>query len=211
MADAFNALSERRIDLLCGAITINLSRRTLVDFSQPIFLTGASALLRTDSPRDLRELFLGERTISPPRSPQLRPFSISVVGARSGTTTEETLRRAIRDGEYETTVVDYDSHTEGLAALESRKIDAYFADRALLFSLSQQADDASDLVIGDRLLTHEAYGIAVRRDDPDFRLRVDRALSKFYRTDEFAKLLQTYFGNEAATIKADILARAIPD
>ena len=50
LSDGFDAVKDGKIDLLCGATTINLSRRESVDFSQPVFLTGASALLRKDSP-----------------------------------------------------------------------------------------------------------------------------------------------------------------
>lgn len=209
--DAFTAIAENRVDLVCGAITINLVRRELVDFSQPIFLTGASALLRNDSPSDLRELFLGERTISPPRSPQMRAFATSLIGVRSGSTTETRLRQAIAEGAYSASVVDFPTHAEGLAALETRKIDAYFADRALLGDLLKTAQSPSNLIIGQRLLNHEAYGIAMRRDDPEFRLRIDRLLSQFYRSNAFAKLLQTYFDREAPNIRAEILTQAIPD
>ena len=58
LADAFASLAAGQVDLLCGALTITLRRRETVDFSEPIFVTGASALLRSDSPQDLRELFL---------------------------------------------------------------------------------------------------------------------------------------------------------
>ena len=92
--DAFRSISEGRIDLLCGAITITLGRRRFVDFSQPIFRTGAGALLRIDSPRDLRDLFLGERTISPPRSPQMRAFATSLIGVRTGSTTAPRAARS---------------------------------------------------------------------------------------------------------------------
>ncbi|KQY14987.1 hypothetical protein ASE23_26215 [Rhizobium sp. Root73] len=211
LADAFNAVAEHRIDLACGALTINLARRALVDFSQPIFLTGASALLRDDSPSDLRELFFGERPISPPRSPQMRAFATSLIGVHSGSTTEARLRQAIAEGAYSASVIDFSKHEEGLVALETRRIDAYFADRALLGDLLKKAQSSSDLIIGRRLLTHESYGIAMRRDDPELRLRVDRMLSEFYRSDEFAKLLQTYFGSEAPVIRTEILAQAIPD
>jgi len=58
LADAFASLAAGQVDLLCGALTITLRRRETVASSEPIFVTGASALLRSDSPQDLRELFL---------------------------------------------------------------------------------------------------------------------------------------------------------
>ena len=211
LADSFAAVAAGRIDLLCGAVTATLERRETVDFSEPIFVTGASALLRTDSPQDLRELFLGERTISPPRSLEMRSFQTSHVGVRADTTTETLLRRAVSDGGYAATVVRYPTHEEGLAALEAREIDAYFADRALLIGLLKRAQRPSRLVLGTRLLTQEAYGIAMARGDSDLRLLVDRVLSAFYATPDFALLLATYFGDRSAEFQSQIKASAMPE
>jgi ABC-type amino acid transport substrate-binding protein len=211
LADAFAAVAGDRLDLLCGAITITLGRRELVDFSAPFFLTGASAALRTDSPRDLRELFLSERTISPPRSPALRPFSASRVGVRADTMTEVVLRRAVLDGGYETEVLRYANHADGLAALKSREIDAYFADRALLLGIVDRDRNAADLVLATRLFTTEHYGIAMKRGDSDLRLLVDRSLSEFYAAPEFSDLLAGYFGDEASSLQKQIQSYAIPE
>jgi polar amino acid transport system substrate-binding protein len=208
---AFDAVAGGTIDFLCGAVTTTLSRRQAVDFSEPIFVTGASALLRTDATRDLRELFLGERAISPPRSPELRPFAVSSVGVRLGTTTEATLRAAVAREGYKVAVVGFAAHLDGLAALEAREIDAYFADRVLLVELVKQARDPSGLVVGTRLLTREPYGIALRRNDADARLLVDRTLTDFFATSAFSDLLAKYFGAAAPGIREQILALSVPN
>jgi ABC-type amino acid transport substrate-binding protein len=211
LADAFTEIAADHIDMLCGAITATLGRRELVDFSEPIFMTGMSGLLRSDAPRDLRELFLGERTISPPRSPSLRPFATSRIGVRDETTTEERLRRAIAEEGYGATVVDFADHQAGLTALEAGEIDAYFGDRALLAALHMQAKNPSRLMLASRLFTREPYGIAMKRGDADFRLAVDRILSKFYSTPDFSALLQKYFPEEASVISAEVQAHSISE
>ncbi len=211
LAQAFDAVAKDQIDLLCGAITITMGRRETVDFSEPIFMTGMSGLLRSDAPRDLRELFLGERTISPPRSPTLRPYATSRIGVRDETTTEATLRRAIAAEGYGAEVLDFATHKEGLAALESGEIDAYFGDRALLAGLLENARDASKLMLASKLFTREPYGIAMKRGDANLRLIVDRTLSDFYQTPEFSALLEQYFPEEAQVISGEILAHSIPE
>ena len=208
LADAFASLAAGQVDLLCSALTITLKRREIVDFSQPIFVTGASALLRSDSPQDLRELFLGEHKISPPRSPSLHPFAVSRVGVRKGSSTEAALSKAIDAGKYSAVIVPYGTHAEGLAALEDRDIDAYFADRALLIGLLERFPDSSNLILGTRLLTRESYGIALRRGDSDLRLLVDRTLSAFYATAGFGALLRKYFGPEAGQLEQQIVAQS---
>jgi polar amino acid transport system substrate-binding protein/glutamate/aspartate transport system substrate-binding protein len=207
LADGFDAVKNGQIDLLCGALTINLARRETVDFSQPIFLTGASALLRKDSPDYLQILFLDK---PPVRAVSAQAPANSVIGVRSDTTTGTVLREALGPDVPATRVADFPTHEDGLKALEDRKIDAYFADHALLIGLAARARNPGALELGNRLFTHEPYGIALRRDDSAFRLLVDRSLTDFYLSDDFPKLLKTYFGGEAGTLRGEIMMQSIP-
>ena len=53
--DRFEAVQDGRIDILCSADTVTLSRRELVDFSLFTFLDGA-AVLRADGPEEFEGL-----------------------------------------------------------------------------------------------------------------------------------------------------------
>jgi polar amino acid transport system substrate-binding protein len=207
LADGFDAVKNGKVDLLCGAITVTLERREIVDFSQPIFLTGATALLRKDSPSYLQPLFLDKPAV---RVVNQQTASKHAIGVRANTTTEATLRQALALEESKMKIADFETHEEGLAALEGYKIDAYFADRALLISLAMRAHDPASLEVGDRLFSHEPYAIAVRRNDADFRLVVDRALTNFYQSDDFQPLLATYFGSEASMLQTQIMMEHVP-
>ncbi|TCL72595.1 amino acid ABC transporter substrate-binding protein (PAAT family) [Rhizobium sp. BK251] len=207
LANGFDAVKDEKVDLLCGAITVNLVRREIVDFSQPIFLTGASALLRKDSPNYLQTLFLDEPAIRPVSQ---RVTSTNVIGARASTTTAATLREALATQVSKTRIADFETHEDGLKALENHEIDAYIADQVLLFNLATRARDPSSLEVGDRLFTHEPYAIALRRDDADFRLLADRALTDFYLSDDFLPLLETYFGAEAPMLHTQIIMEHVP-
>lgn len=208
LADGFDAVKAGKIDLLCGATTINLKRRESVDFSQPVFLTGASALLRKDSPDYLQVLFLDKQPVS---AVDLKSPVKSSIGVRADTTTGATLRDALGPDVPQTRIIDFETHEHGLKALEDHKIDAYFADRALLIGLADRANDPAALELGNRLFTHEPYGIALRRDDSAFRLLVDRALTGFYTSNDFPKLLKTYFGAEAPVLRSEIMMQSIPE
>jgi ABC-type amino acid transport substrate-binding protein len=209
--DSLKAVADGRVDLLCGAVSATLKRRETVDFSEPIFVTGASAVTRRWAPRVLRELVQGDREISAPRSPEMTPFSTVRVGVRGKTTTEAQLRWAITSGRYTATVVDFPTHAEGWAALEAGTIDAYFADRVLLGSLMAKAPKPSGFMLGSRIWTREVYAIAMPRGDADLRLLVDRALTEFYQTPDFIALLQRYFGADAADARAQVVALAPPE
>ncbi|WP_246752731.1 amino acid ABC transporter substrate-binding protein [Sinorhizobium sp. BG8] len=206
LANGFDAVKNEEIDLLCGSITVNLERRETVDFSQPIFLTGASALLRKDSPDYLQTLFLD----GPVVHAVSERAATNVIGMRANTTTAATLREALAIQASNTKLADFNTHEDGLRALEDRKIDAYIADQVLLISLAKRARDPSSLEVGDRLFTHEPYAIALRRDDADFRLLADRALTEFYLSDDFLPLLETYFGAEAPMLHSQIMLQYVP-
>lgn len=208
LANGFEAVKNEEIDLLCGSITVNLDRREIVDFSQPIFLTGASALLRKDSPNYLQTLFL-EKPVVQAVSERVSP-STNVIGMRANTTTSATLREALAIQESKTRLADFNTHEDGLKALEDRRIDAYIADQVLLISLAKRARDPSSLEVGNRMFTHEPYAIALRRGDADFRLLADRALTEFYLSDDFLPLLETYFGAEAPMLHTQIIMQHVP-
>ncbi|MFB2562989.1 amino acid ABC transporter substrate-binding protein [Rhizobium sp. IMFF44] len=207
LADGFDAVKSGQVDLLCGALTISLGRRQSVDFSQPIFVTGASALLRKDSPDYLMALFLDKRLAQVSAKPAP---ATSAIGVRADTTTDATLREALGPDIPKTRIATFATHQDGLNALEDHKIDAYFADRALLFDLASHAHNPSTLAIGNRLFTHEPYGIALRQDDSAFRLLVDQTLTETYQSDDFAKLLTTYFGEESPILRREIMMQSVP-
>ncbi len=206
LADGFDAVENEDIDLLCGSITVNLKRREIVDFSQPIFLTGASALLRKDSPSYLQALFLN----GPAVHAVSERVATNVIGMRANTTTAGTLREALAIQESKTKLADFNTHEDGLKALEDHRIDAYIADQVLLINLAKRARDPSSLEVGDRLITHEPYAIAMRRNDADFRLLADRALTDFYLSEDFLPLLETYFGSEAPMLHTQIIMQHVP-
>jgi len=177
--DRFEAIEEGRIDLLCGATTATLARREVVDFSIATFVDGASVLYRTDGPASF-EALSGER-----------------VGVRAATTTEEALRNTIEELGVDVVVVAVDDHDDGLARLEAGGIAAYFADRAILFHLGAESEAPEQLRLSERYFTIEPYALALPRGDSDFRLAVDRALSRIYRSGAIEAVFVRAFGPAA--------------
>jgi ABC-type amino acid transport substrate-binding protein len=176
--DRFDAVKEGRIDLLCGATTITLSRREQVSFSTPVFVTGAAVLFRSDGPQSFAEL------------------DGSKVGVRSGTTTEEALLKTVGHFGVETEVVRFADHKLGIEALKARDISAYFGDRAILAEL-MKASPSDEVKLSETVLTVELYGLAMRRGDEDFRLAVDRALAQTFQSADLTKIYRGAFGARA--------------
>ena len=112
------------------------------------------------------------------------------VGVRAGTTTEEVLRGTLAAKQMNADVVTFDTHPQGLAALESKQIDAYFGDQSILFHLLLNSKERESLAISDNTMTVEVQGLALSRGDSDFRLAVDRAVSELYRSGEMTRFFE---------------------
>ncbi len=158
----FEEVANGNIDLLCGAATITLERRKLVDFSVPVYVDGTVVVLKKDGPESLDEL-AGMK-----------------VGVRSATTTLDALQNSLNAADIAAEVVVFDDHPTGMAALEQDEITAYFADQSILMNMVAQSEVADDLKVFDQLLTVEKQGLAMARGDTEFRLVVDRGLSELF-------------------------------
>jgi ABC-type amino acid transport substrate-binding protein len=113
------------------------------------------------------------------------------LAVRAGTTTERAVRTSFPNAAV-TTVSD---HTDGIAALKEGTADAYFADRTLLSYLRYNDPSTQDLMIADEYLTIEPYALALPLGDNDFRLTVDKTISRLFGSREFKGILNNAFGD----------------
>jgi ABC-type amino acid transport substrate-binding protein len=194
-ADRFETIQQNKADLLCEATSATLARRELVDFSIATYVGGASLMIRTDGPRDLKAM--GGRKI----------------GVLGGTTTEEALRKALKKAGVTAEVHATKTHAEGLASLEDGTISAYFAERDILILLLQDSKAREKLMVAN-YLTIEPYALALPHGDEAFRLAVDRALSHIYLSDEIGQIFKRSFPVQAKPsqlLRTLFLVSALPD
>jgi polar amino acid transport system substrate-binding protein/glutamate/aspartate transport system substrate-binding protein len=193
--DRFEQVQSGKVDLLCGATTLTLERRRLVDFSLLTFVTGSSVLYRRDGPSNFLEL-VGEK-----------------VGVRAGTTTEEGLARALEEAGIEARVVAVENHEDGRDKLLSGEIAAYFADRAILALLAFEAPNPEILLLSNRFFSYEPYALALQRGDSEFRLLVDSTLARLYRSQAIGRIYQQSFGNANMSdlLRAMFTLQAVPE
>ena len=176
-ANRIAAVAAGRVDLECGTTTATLTRMKAVDFSLPIFVDGGSVLVRVKSKLA--------------RLADLRGKRIAVIG---GTTTEEAIVRAMNALGGSAILVPVRDGAEGMAQLERGGVDGYAGDRVVLTGLRQRAARVSDytFIAGD--FSYEPYALALGRDDPDFRLAVNRALAGLYRSGDIDPIFQRWLG-----------------
>ena len=209
--ERFQAVADGRVDILCGASTVTLERRELVSFSIPVFRTGIAAVMRADAPAFLRDTLAKRRSTLPARAALFQAFTDRIFGVRANTTAETWLRGGIRSLASNATLVSVDSHDDGLRQVGDGELDAYFADRAILLGLIAARSDPDQFVIGERLYTHEPYGLALAKGGEDFRLLVDRSLSRVYRTLEVVPIFTRYIGRPGRGVVRRFLMTALPE
>jgi polar amino acid transport system substrate-binding protein len=173
--DPLRAVAEGHIDLYCGPISATLERREFADFSIPIYVDAAAMLTRRGETVEFGGLD-GRR-----------------VALRAGATLEHSLPIAFERQSVSADIVAVSEHAEGLARLIGRDIDAYFADPSALLFLVASSGVAEDLAITPQILVVPPQALAMPRGDDAFRLHVDRALSRMYRSGKIAELFERHF------------------
>jgi ABC-type amino acid transport substrate-binding protein len=175
-ANRFDQVSKGAVDLECGNTSATLSRMERFDFSNLIFVDSGALLV-------LQDTAIG-------RLSDLGGKSVAVV---AGTTTEQSLRSALKERLVEAKIVSVKDEAEAMASLQAKQIDAYAADRVKLVGMVAlaRADVKYRLVQDD--FTFEPYALMMRRD-PAFRLVVNRALSQIYRTGAIVEIHDRWLG-----------------
>ena len=176
-ADRLDAVAKGRVDLECGTTTISLSRYEQVDFSLPIFVDGGSVLTTVDA-----------------KLAQFKDIGGKRIAVIPGTTTETALKRGMTSVGVSAELVPVTDPAAGLDLLSSGKVEGYAGDRIVLVSLRARSANPSQLVLLDSDFSFEPYALVLRRDDPDFRLAVNRALVGIYRSGDIDDIFYRWLG-----------------
>ncbi|MBW2474793.1 MAG: amino acid ABC transporter substrate-binding protein [Deltaproteobacteria bacterium] len=195
-ADRFDALTENRIDILCGATTKTLTRSEKVDFTQLTFVTGGSFM-------------------SLKKTKIINNFEGKRIGVSKGTTTAENLKKLLEEAQTKAEIVLMDSSAEALEALNKEEIDAIAADQVVLIGLALTSGKPGNYSVLPDLFSYEPFALAVRRNDADFRLVADRVIAELYRTGKIKDIYDRWFGvfakQRSTAFDALIQLSAIPE
>ena len=193
----FDRVADGTVDLECGTSTITLSRQKQVSFTLMTWADGGSFLVK----------------------PQLVVKGLidldgKKIGVLQGTNTEKVLRQALADRSVKAEVMPMTAHLEGLKALGNGVIDAYAGDQTVLVGLGLAVKNQVELRLADVLFSYEPYGLALRRNDSDFKLAVDEVLARLYRSGEIMEVYERSFGtlgNPPAAIVAVYNLNGLPE
>jgi ABC-type amino acid transport substrate-binding protein len=163
-------------DLECGSTTNTAARGKDVAFSVSYFYAGTRLLTRKDSGvRDYGDL------------------AGKVVATTAGSTNEKVLLKYAADHNLQMKTVQGKDYREAFELLESGRAAALALDDVLLFGLRANAKTPENFEVVGETLQVEPYGCMVRKDDPEFKAVVDRAITNMMKTGEFSRKYARWF------------------
>jgi polar amino acid transport system substrate-binding protein len=190
------AVAEGKVDMLCSAEPATAAARKQVAFSLPIFPGGIGAVLRSDAPAALQEVLTHASPSRPvwrgsPARTVLEQKTFSVMGGSAG---ERWLTDRLATFEITAKVNPVDSFDAGIREVMDGVSDVFFGNRASLLDVAARSPWPRDLVVLDRLFTHDSLSLVVPRGDEDFRLAVDQGLSNLVASNDFRSIYSKWFG-----------------
>jgi putrescine:ornithine antiporter len=208
VSDSFGMVAEGKVDLLCGAAR-TLTRREQVSFSIPIFAGGIGAILRTQGTAPLQDVLLGR----PPSGPIWRASPARILESKTfsvvkGSSAESWLSERLDNFQLTANVVPVENYDAGVEGVLNGDSNVFFGERSILL---ETAAERSGLTVLDRLFTDEPIALAIERNDDDFRLVVDRALSRIFRSEDFRDLYAKWFGAPDASVTTFFRQSALPE
>ena len=212
LKDEMNAVSSGKIDILCTPTPPTLARRKIVSYSVPIYTAGLSAVVRQNASDALLNVLGGKVAYTGPtwRATVNLGLSNQTYVAIAGGVTETWIHQQMRLLGVVATLITVENADAGLNLVASGKADAFFAERMMLKHLLTSNYPSGNLVLLERIFEYAPTAMAVDREDEDFRLLVDTALSEMYRSGDIERAFEKYLGGAGDSAKKLFKIYAIP-
>lgn len=169
------ALKSGQIDLIAAGMDATEERKKQVDFTDVYFSGGYTVVVRKDNTDITGYESLAGKT----------------VGAQVGS------RAAFYAKEHGATVKEFDTNSQGWMELEAGTCDAVSIDSAVAMYYLKQGGDKNLKLVGD-LIKDRNVAMAVSKEKPELREKVNNALRELKADGTYAKLYKKWFGTEPA-------------
>ena len=166
-------LSSSAVDLIAETMTDTRTRRESVDFSLTFFVTGAQFIVKKGSKvRSIKDID-GKR-----------------IAAQQGSTNAKIIRERVPNAQLR----EFPDQPAAFQALVQGQVDAYTNDGIQLAGLKAKAPKPDDWVIAGDFFSYEPYGMAMRKNDSDFRAVVNNGLMEAIESGKYFELYEKWFG-----------------
>jgi len=189
-------LTSNAVDLIAGTMTDTRARRDSVDFSITFFVTGAQFLVKKGSKiRGIKDID-GKR-----------------IAAQQGSTNA----RIIRERAPKAQLREFPDQPAAFQALLQGQVDAYTNDGIQLAGLKAKAANPAQWEIVGEFFSYEPYGMAMRKNDADFRNVVNNGLMDGIESGKYFEIYDKWFGPKgelpypmSAGVRTFMLYQAVP-
>ena len=166
-------LTSNAVDLIAETMTDTQSRRDSVDFSLTFFATGAQFLVKKGSP------IKGIQTLGNRR-----------VAAQQGSTNAKIIRERVPSAK----LLEFPDQPAAFQALAQGQVQAYTNDGIQLAGLKAKAPKPDDWALVGEFFSYEPYGMAMRKNDSDFRQIVNVGLMDAISGGQYFEIYEKWFG-----------------
>ena len=164
------------IDLECGSTTNSLQRQEQVAFGPTYFVVNITAAVKRNS---------GIRSLA--------DLNGKTIATSSGTTSVPLLKQYERTARIDVKEIYGRDHAESFLLLANDRAAAFVMDDILLAGQIANARSPHDYVILPESLRSEPYAMMLRKDDPQFKALVDRAVAAVMTSGEISKIYAKWF------------------
>ena len=189
-------LTSNAVDLIAGTMTDTRTRRDSVDFSITFFVTGAQFLVKKGSKiRGIKDID-GKR-----------------IAAQQGSTNAKIIREKAPKAQLR----EFPDQPAAFQALLQGQVDAYTNDGIQLAGLKAKAQNPAQWEIVGDFFSYEPYGMAMRKNDADFRNVVNNGLMDGIESGKYFEIYDKWFGPKgelpypmSAGVRTFMLYQAVP-
>jgi glutamate/aspartate transport system substrate-binding protein len=166
-------LTANAVDLIAETMTDTQARRESVDFSLTFFVTGAQFLVKKGSP------IKGIQSITNRR-----------IAAQQGSTNAKIIRERVPTAK----LLEFPDQPAAFQALAQGQVQAYTNDGIQLAGLRAKAPKPDDWAVIGEFFSYEPYGMAMRKNDSDFRQVVNVGLMDAISSGLYFDIYEKWFG-----------------
>ena len=166
-------LTSNAVDLIAETMTDTQSRRDSVDFSLIYFATGAQFLVKKGSPVKGIQSVAGKR-----------------IAAQQGSTNARIIRERVPNAK----LLEFPDQPAAFQALAQGQVQAYTNDGIQLAGLKAKAPKPDDWIVVGDFYSYEPYGMAMRKNDSDFRQAVNIGLMEAIESGKYFEIYDKWFG-----------------
>ena len=175
-ANRIPLLQNGTIDMECGSTTNSVERQKQVAFGPTYFVINVSAAVKKSS---------GIKTFA--------DLNGKAVASTSGTTSIPLLRGYEKAKGIDFKELQAKDHAESMQLLATDRAHAFIMDDILLAGQIANQPNPGDYMILPESLRTEPYSLMLRRDDPQFKALVDKAVGGVFKSGEINKIYSKWF------------------